>query len=96
MLSVQTVSAALHCGQPLRFGCKCLPSLVRRWVPGTGGLASADVTRKPLLELIPLLPRFLFPCGLMTIVISVLAAGVGVVAGVNAFLLRRTPVAGRP
>jgi hypothetical protein len=54
------------------------------------------VTRKPLLELVPLLPRFLFLWGLMTTIISVLAAGVAVVAGVEAFLFRRMPVAGRP
>jgi hypothetical protein len=54
------------------------------------------VARKPLLEVVPLLPRLLFPCGLTTTIISVLAAGVAVVSGVEALSFRGTPVAGGP
>ncbi|HZI26525.1 MAG TPA: hypothetical protein VFD64_00115 [Gemmatimonadaceae bacterium] len=52
------------------------------------------MTRKALLELVPLLPRFLFRCGLLKVIVPMLAAGVGVVAGVKAFLFRCALAAG--
>jgi hypothetical protein len=48
---------------------------------------------KPLFEVVPLLPGFLFRRGLMNVIIPMLATCVGLVARIKAFLLRPAPVA---
>ena len=57
--------------------------------------ATDAAARKPLFEVVPLLPGLLFRSGLMSVSIPVLPTCVGLVACIQALLLRPTPIASR-
>jgi hypothetical protein len=54
-----------------------------------------DAATKPLLEVVPILPGYLFRSGLMKVIIPMLPTCIGLMARIKAFVLGPAPVASR-
>jgi hypothetical protein len=57
------------------------------------GCASSDAACEPLFEIVPFLARLFFRRGLMSVIISMLAASVGIMRRIKTLLRRATPLA---